>query len=119
MESPGVFGFLAKSATAAEWQSLALARAVTDDAEIFTLATLPAARRSGLAFAVLGAVMGQARRLGAARLFLEVDQRNEAALRLYARAGFSVVGHRYGYYSAPSGKPADALTLSVKLPPGP
>jgi len=119
MEGQGVFGFLAKSAAAAEWQSFALARAVTEDAEIFTLATLPEARRTGLGFAILGAVIEQAKRLGAACLFLEVDARNEAALRLYDRAGFLVTGRRYGYYSVPSGEPADALTLSVKLLPGP
>jgi [ribosomal protein S18]-alanine N-acetyltransferase len=115
-EGPGVFGFLAKTGAGSAWQSFVLARAVADEAEILTLGTLREARRTGLARRVLSATTEEAMARGAQRLFLEVDERNEAALVLYAQAGFSVIGRRPAYYSGPSGKAADALMLSVKLP---
>ncbi len=43
--------------------------------------------------------LGRLAALGIARIFLEVDEDNRAALRLYARAGFREVGRREGYYA--------------------
>jgi ribosomal-protein-alanine N-acetyltransferase len=37
--------------------------------------------------------------LGVGRIFLEVEEGNRPALRLYARAGFTEVGRRPGYYA--------------------
>ena len=116
MESPGVFGFLAKGLTATGWEAFALARAIAEEGEIFTLGTLPQARRTGLAGRLVRAVMQEAGRRGASRLILEVDDSNEAALHLYGQAGFSQIGRRYGYYVGSSGNVADALMLAVKLP---
>src|SRR5947209_4670122 len=94
IENPGVFGFLAKTGAESAWQSFVLVRAVADEAEILTLGTLPGGRRTGLARRVLSATMEEATARGAHRLFLEVDELNEAALGLYAQAGFSVIGRR-------------------------
>jgi ribosomal-protein-alanine N-acetyltransferase len=33
-------------------------------------------------------------------VFLEVDERNQPARRLYRRAGFAEVGRRQGYYDS-------------------
>jgi len=46
-------------------------------------------------------------------VFLEVDEGNEPARRLYRRAGFREVGRRKGYY--PAGKGAAALILRRDL----
>lgn len=118
IDSPGVFGFLAKAGAEPAWQSFVLARTVADEAEILTLGTLPEARGTGFALRLLRLTMEEATACGARRLFLEVDERNEAALGLYRQSGFSVIGRRPAYYSGPSGKAADALMLSVKLPLG-
>jgi GNAT superfamily N-acetyltransferase len=60
----------------------------------------PARRRRGLAGALLAAVAGWAFAAGATSTYLQVGDGNEAALRLYARAGFAV-HHRYDYWQAP------------------
>lgn len=49
-----------------------------------------AARRRGVAEALLGAVAAQAAERGCRRTELDVNERNEAALALYERAGYEV-----------------------------
>lgn len=92
-----------------------LMRAISDEAEILTLAVRPAARRQGLAARLVreGAAIAAAR--GATRLFLEVAADNAAALALYAGAGFVAAGRRPGYYALPGGSRADALILALNL----
>ena len=91
-----------------------LARVTADEAEILTLAVQPTARRGGLGRQLLRAVMDEASRRGAKKLFLEVAPENAAARALYASFGFIQVGHRPHYY--PEG--GDALVLCAPLPLG-
>jgi ribosomal protein S18 acetylase RimI-like enzyme len=56
------------------------------------MATLPEARRTGAARAVLAAIEDYARRGGARRLYLQADAENVAAISLYRRIGFEVAG---------------------------
>jgi ribosomal-protein-alanine N-acetyltransferase len=42
-------------------------------------------------------------------VFLEVDEGNDPAIRLYTRAGFERVGRRPGYYVTPGGNAAALL----------
>jgi [ribosomal protein S18]-alanine N-acetyltransferase len=82
-----------------------------DQAEILTLAVVPAARRRGVGAALLQAVMQAAAARGAAALFLEVSTANDAARALYARAGFCEVGRRCRYYA--DGTDARVLTRAL------
>jgi ribosomal protein S18 acetylase RimI-like enzyme len=75
-------------------------------------------RRQGMGSALLGACMEWAASAGASSMGLEVRASNTAALALYQRHGFSAVGRRRAYYSAPL---EDAVLLqapldSVRLP---
>ncbi|MDO9503152.1 GNAT family N-acetyltransferase, partial [Falsiroseomonas sp.] len=78
LEMPGAFGVLRPGA------GFVLARVAADEAEILTLAVVPGARRAGLGSALLAEAMAGARARGAAALFLEVSDRNQAARGLYA-----------------------------------
>ena len=49
--------------------------------------------------------------LGARTVFLEVDEHNKPAIRLYDRAGFHEISRRPNYYPVPGGKAAAALVL--------
>lgn len=104
---PGAFGLLAGPG------GFVLARVAADEAEILTLAVMPAFRRRGLATALLQVVSAQAAQRNAAVLLLEVAVGNEAALALYARLGFAEVGRRRNYYRTG----LDALVLRRDLTP--
>ncbi len=89
----------------------ALARAIADEAELLLLATRPAARRRGVAGALLRAVIAEAQARGVRRLHLEVRAGNDAVW-LYRREGFEKVGERRDYYRGRSGQLFDAHTYA-------
>ncbi len=65
--------------------------------EVKSMFTAPAARGKGVAVALLRQLEDHARSLGLASLKLETGEELEAALRLYARAGFARCG-AFGTY---------------------
>jgi ribosomal-protein-alanine N-acetyltransferase len=102
---PGVFGLID------ERGGMLLGRVAADQAEVLTLAVAPAVRRRGIAAGLLRGAKAEAAGRGAVYLFLEVSARNEAALALYRREGFTGLGRRRCYY--PDG--SDALVLRAEL----
>lgn len=65
---------------------------VVDDAGwtgVFAMATVPAARRRGVARRVLAGAAAWARSRGTTRLYLQVETGNEPARRLYEAGGFT------------------------------
>jgi [ribosomal protein S18]-alanine N-acetyltransferase len=84
---------------------------VAEQVHINNLAILPELRCRGLGSQLIDAIIAEAGRLGAEMLTLEVRQSNEAARRLYQRAGFLQAGIRQSYYTNPV---EDALILSRK-----
>jgi ribosomal-protein-alanine N-acetyltransferase len=79
-----------------------LSRAVEDEAEILSVAIAPAWRGRGFARPLLDLHLRRLSGLGARAVFLEVDEKNQPARRLYRRAGFAEVGRRQGYYDSSS-----------------
>ena len=92
-----------------------LSRMVAGEAEILSVAVASARRGHGIARALLNLHLRRLAGLGARAVFLEVDENNTAARRLYARAGFREVGRRPGYYQQGRDKPAAALVLRRDL----
>jgi ribosomal-protein-alanine N-acetyltransferase len=76
-----------------------MSRAVADEAEILSLAIAPAWRGRGLSRPLLDFHLRALAGLAVRAIFLEVDEHNAPALRLYERAGFRQVGQRRGYYA--------------------
>lgn len=114
---PGAFAWLAECEARARPRPVGfvLGRTAGAECEILTLAVVPAARRQGVAGALLAAVLAHAAAAGASAVFLEVAASNRAARRLYARGGFALVGRRQAYYRR-RGRPAlDALILRRAL----
>jgi len=91
-----------------------LVRVAADEAEILTLAVLPAGRRRGTGRRLVEDAVRRLYRGRIESLFLEVDENNRAAVSLYRRLGFSQVGHRTGYYPEPGGA-ATALVMRLQL----
>lgn len=86
-----------------------------DDIELLTLCVAPAARRQGLANALLTALATGAARDGFSRFTLEVAENNAGACALYRRFGFEPIARRKRYYPQPSGPAIDALILAKNL----
>lgn len=85
---------------------------VLDEMHINNLAIHPDLRERGLGRRLLAGVLAAAYGMGVRRATLEVRRSNLAAQRLYAAAGFRVVGVREGYYAQPV---EDALVLSTAV----
>jgi ribosomal-protein-alanine N-acetyltransferase len=82
-------------------------------AEIEGLVVAEKSRRQGIGSALMGACMAWAAKFGASSMRLEVRASNAAALALYHCHGFSAVGSRRAYYSAPI---EDAVLLHAPTP---
>jgi ribosomal-protein-alanine N-acetyltransferase len=76
-----------------------MSRTAADEAEILSIAITPARRGRGLSRPLLDYHLRSLAGLGARAVFLEVDEHNAPARRLYDGAGFREVGRREGYYA--------------------
>ena len=90
---------------------LLIARKAADEAEILTFGVAPTCRGAGLGRALLQEAIRLLRASGVTRLCLEVEDGNEAALKLYRAFGPVPVGKRTGYYE----HGADASIFSLAL----
>lgn len=93
----------------------ALIRVAADEAELLSIAVDPKWRGKRLGRALLEAVFADLMMSPVRRMFLEVDEQNVAAIRLYRRLGFADVGTRKGYYPRPDGSAATALVMARDL----
>lgn len=85
-------------------------RVIADEAELITIGVAPDARQTGIASAMLAIMMGDAKKRGAKKVFLEVAENNTAARALYERNGFTVVGRRPKYYDG-----VDAIIMARQI----
>jgi ribosomal-protein-alanine N-acetyltransferase len=92
-----------------------MSRLVEDEAEILSVAVAPRWRGRGLARKLLILHLRRLAGLGARAVFLEVGEHNNAAIRLYHRAGFREVSRRPNYYPGTGGEAATALVLRRDL----
>lgn len=72
-----------------------------DEADVLNVAVDKARRGEGIAKRMFEELMRQADEKGILRIFLEVRESNEPAIRLYRGAGFEQVGNRKNYYDKP------------------
>lgn len=93
-----------------------MSRLIGAEAEILSVAVAASRRNRGLARSLLDLHMRRLAALGVRTIFLEVDEANVPARRLYQRAGFQAVGRRPGYYPQSGGQHPCALVLRCELP---
>ena len=85
---------------------------VFENADILNVAVLPAARRRGIAEALMTALESRLSERGAERITLEVRASNAPAIALYRKLGYAQVGLRKNYYEKPR---EDALILQKQI----
>jgi [ribosomal protein S18]-alanine N-acetyltransferase len=93
----------------------AVSRIGADEAEILSIAIDSSQRGRGLSRNLLLTHLGHLAGRGVHTVFLEVEENNQPARRLYERAGFAVVGRRERYYKQPGGEHLNALLMRRDL----
>jgi ribosomal-protein-alanine N-acetyltransferase len=116
LEGDGVFGYLAVDDDERP-AGMILCRTAAGEMEVLTIAVPAAARRRGVAKALLAAAFGVARQAGVKEAFLEVAVDNAPAASLYAGLGFRRSGLRKAYYDRGPRGFEDALVMRLDLGP--
>jgi ribosomal-protein-alanine N-acetyltransferase len=93
----------------------AVSRMAADEAEILSIAVAASHRGRGLSRDLLLTHLGHLAGHGIRTIFLEVEENNQPARRLYERAGFGVAGRRERYYQQPDGEQLNALLMRRDL----
>ncbi len=93
----------------------ALIRMAADEAELLSIAVDPKWRGKKVGRALMDAVFADLMLSPVRRMFLEVDEQNQPAIKLYRRLGFGDIGTRRGYYPRPDGSAATALVMARDL----
>ena len=81
------------------------------ECQIGTVGVLPAFRRRGIAEALMRTMISEAEKAGISDIFLEVRRSNAAAIALYEKLGFELIGVRRRYYE----NREDALVMKLDL----
>jgi ribosomal-protein-alanine N-acetyltransferase len=93
----------------------AVSRMAADEAEILSIAVDANHRGRGLSRNLLLTHLGHLAGHGVRTVFLEVEENNLPARRLYDRAGFAVTGRRERYYREANGEQLSALIMRRDL----
>ena len=93
----------------------AVSRTAADEAEILSIAVAASHRGRGLSRDLLLTHLGHLAGRGVRVVFLEVEENNQPARRLYTRAGFGIAGRRERYYQQPGGEQLNALLMRRDL----
>jgi len=104
-----------RAAVGGRFVGFIMSRLVEDEAEILSVAVAARAQGRGLARDLLMLNLRRLAGLGARTVFLEVDENNTPAIRLYDRAGFREVSRRANYYQSSGDERATALVLRRDL----
>ena len=86
-----------------------------DEAEILSIAVDAKHRGRGLSRKLLLTHLGHLAGRGIRTVFLEVEENNQPARRLYDRAGFVIAGRRERYYREAGGEQLNALVMRRDL----
>ena len=92
-----------------------VSRMAADEAEILSIAVAETHRGRGLSNSLLLTHLGHLAGRGVRTVFLEVEENNPPARRLYERTGFAIVGRRERYYQQSGGEPLNALLMRRDL----
>jgi ribosomal-protein-alanine N-acetyltransferase len=93
----------------------AVSRMGADEAEILSIAVDADYRGRGLSHNLLLTHLGHLAGRGIRTIFLEVEENNAPARRLYERTGFAIVGRRERYYKQADGEQLNALLMRRDL----
>ena len=111
LSDPNAFFFVAAEEETDRPLSYVGMYVAADEGEITNVATDPAFRRQGLAEAVLARAKEIGEKKGLTQLVLETRKSNAAAIALYEKTGFAIIGERKRFYQFP---PEDAYVMMLR-----
>lgn len=88
---------------------------VCDECSITNVAVLKTFRRQNIASSLIDALITLCREKEVKSIFLEVRKSNTAAQTLYSKKGFTPIGERKNFYTAPA---EDAISMKLCLKDG-
>ncbi|AEV35007.1 Ribosomal-protein-alanine acetyltransferase [Pseudovibrio sp. FO-BEG1] len=115
-EQKGVFFLSARTSgvTGKTDLGFVVIRSIAGEAEVLTIAVSPKQQNKGIGRKLMEAAIFQLYSDRTEALFLEVDDTNDSALKLYKKLGFKQVGERKAYYAASEGS-GTALVMRCDL----
>lgn len=99
--------------TGSEIVGYAVLMPVLDEMHLLGFGISPDRQRKGFGFKLLNIIKELCLSDGFVRLLLEVRRSNLAALALYRKAGFAIIGERRHYYPAENGR-EDAIVMEYR-----
>ncbi|MCD7058510.1 ribosomal protein S18-alanine N-acetyltransferase [Pelagibacterium xiamenense] len=96
-------------------RGFAMLRLSGDECELLTIAVEKKLRGKGVGRALLAAAVSDLVTTPVRTMFLEVDETNLGAIKLYKNFGFTEIATRRGYYPKPDGSTATALVMRADL----
>lgn len=87
----------------------------SDEAEIIMLAVQQKYQGKGIGDLLCQNAISDLKQANIQNIFLEVDENNEAALALYKKLGFTIVGNRKAYYDIGNNKKAQDAYIMRKI----
>lgn len=72
---------------------------IAGECEVKTIAVVPELRKKGIAKMLCAKMLGLCEALRIQKIFLEVDEYNGPAIKLYESLGFTAYSHRKDYYA--------------------
>jgi len=97
-----------------EIRGYAILLPAVDEAELLNIGVAAIWQRKGLGSLIMNEMLQEAREMNMRRVLLEVRPSNIAAIALYKRSGFDLIGVRRGYYHNANSS-EDALVMACNL----
>jgi [ribosomal protein S18]-alanine N-acetyltransferase len=103
------------SKKSSDFAGFVMSRFAADESEILTIVVARRNRGEGIGRRLLETHLPRLSSIGVKTLYLEVEEENAPARKLYDRMGFVVAGLRKAYYRKPDGGLANAAIMRRSL----
>lgn len=95
--------------------AMVIYRTAFEQADIITIAVRPNWRRKNISRFMMEKVLSDCKQKEVKKIFLDVEEGNIPAIKLYESIGFKYISRRKLYYQQPNGTFTDALVMEKKL----